>query len=151
MKSIHVECLPDEALVKKLGFTRKMVTHHAGKSRVLHKLKSVSNQLAIIDEDPGSVKSDYERKLIKEIDKNGLTFLKDKSGNIVVQLKGKLEDWILEQCESCGIKIGDFGFPNNANKFHDAINQHIPKFEEVVDRLIAEKSEGILTLKSWLK
>src|SRR5258708_2060966 len=149
MKSIHVECLPDEALVRKLGFTRKMVTHHAGKSRVLHKLKSVSNQLAIVDEDPGSVKSDYEKKLIKEIEINGLTFFKDKSGNIVIQLKGKLEDWILNQCENCDIKIGDFGFPNNGNKFHDVINLHIPKFEEVVDCLIKKKSAGMIKLKSW--
>ena len=30
MKNIHVECLPDEYLVKKLGFTRKSITHHQG-------------------------------------------------------------------------------------------------------------------------
>ncbi len=61
MKPIHVECLPDEALVKKLGFTRKMVTHHAGKSRVFTNLKSVVNHLAMVDEDPGSPKSSYEK------------------------------------------------------------------------------------------
>jgi len=58
MKQVHVECLPDEALIIKMGFTWKAVIHHGGKSRVFHKLKSVSNQLALVDEDPGSGKSD---------------------------------------------------------------------------------------------
>jgi hypothetical protein len=65
MKQIHVECLPDEALIKRLGYTRKVVNHHASKARVFRKLKSVSNQLALVDEDPGSGKSDNEKKLIR--------------------------------------------------------------------------------------
>lgn len=150
MKPIHVECLPDEALVRKLGFTRKMVTHHAGYF-ISSNLCPINWQWWMVDEDPGSVKSDYEKKLTKEIESNGLTFLRDSSGNIVIQLKGKLEDWILNQCETCDVKIGDFAFPNNGNKFHDVINQHIPKFEEVVERLIEKKSTGMMTLKSWLK
>ncbi|MCK5136501.1 MAG: ATP-binding protein [Bacteroidales bacterium] len=53
MKVVHVECRPDEVLVTKLGFNRKMIKHHQGKSRVFHSLKLTKDQLAMVDEDPG--------------------------------------------------------------------------------------------------
>jgi hypothetical protein len=43
---IHVECTPDETLVKKIGFTKKQVTHHAGKARVFATIQESKNQLA---------------------------------------------------------------------------------------------------------
>ena len=63
MKQLHVECKPDELFVSKLGFNRKSIIHHQGKSRVFNYLRKSKNQLAIVDEDPGSVKSSYERNL----------------------------------------------------------------------------------------
>lgn len=69
MKDIHVECKPDEMLVRKLGFTKKKVTHYPGKSRVFRKLEKSNNQLALVDEDPGSTKTSYEQRLrfLKEV------------------------------------------------------------------------------------
>ncbi len=104
MKLVHVECLPDEALIKKLGFTRKAVKHHGGKSRVFRKLKSVRNQLGMVDEDPGSAKSDYEQELILIHETFGIKLFSDKSGNKILVLKGKLEDWIISICKNAGIK-----------------------------------------------
>jgi len=150
MKAIHVECLPDEALVKKLGFARKMVTHHFGKSRVFNKLKSVTNHLAMVDEDPGSSKSDYEKGLIKENEFNGLTLFKDKSGNKILQLRIKLEDWIIEQCKISGIKVTDLGLPVNSSELHDVINQRIDSFEKLIDRLLEKNNPGIERLRKWL-
>ena len=44
---IHVECLPDEALLKKLGFSRKEVEHHGGKSKVFNYISKNENQYAV--------------------------------------------------------------------------------------------------------
>lgn len=61
MKMVHVECRPDEVLVTKLGFNKKRVKHHQGKSRVFHSLKQTKDQLAMVDEDPGSPGHPYEK------------------------------------------------------------------------------------------
>ena len=59
MKKVHVECRPDELLISKLGYTRKMIVHHQGKSRVFHTLSKNKDLLAMVDEDPGSAKTRY--------------------------------------------------------------------------------------------
>ncbi|MBS1505600.1 MAG: hypothetical protein JSS79_03035 [Bacteroidetes bacterium] len=151
MKAIHVECKPDEALVKKLGFAVRMITHHQGKSRIFNNLKSVSNQLAMVDEDPGSPKSFYEKSLVKEDQRYGLTLLKDKSGNKVLQLSVRLEDWVLMQCKASGIKPTDFGLPDNSNHLHDVINQRISKFENLIDQLLERNNPGLKYLKEELR
>ena len=61
MSDVHVECKPDETLVRKLGVSRKSVTHHQGKSKVFALLKKNKDQLAMVDEDPMSTKTTYER------------------------------------------------------------------------------------------
>ena len=60
---IHVECKPDEALVGKLGFTKKQVEHHFGKSRVFAANKDLTDQVALVDEDPMSATTTYEDQL----------------------------------------------------------------------------------------
>lgn len=151
MKQVHVECLPDEALVKKLGFTRKSVTHHTGKSRVFHKLKSSANQLGMVDEDPGSAKTPYETNLVFVEEAQGIKLYSDNSGNKIIVLKGKLEDWIISQCRISGINMQQFGLPTRPNDLHDVINQRIPKFETLIEQLIAIENGGIIQLRNWLK
>jgi hypothetical protein len=150
MKQVHVECLPDEALIKKLGFARKSVKHHAGKSRVFNTLKSVSNQLALVDEDPGSAKSDYEKKLKLLDEIQGIKLCSDNSGNKILILKGKLEDWIVSLCLKADIKLKDFSLPEKPNDLHDVINQRISKFEELIDYLLENNNMEITQLKRWL-
>ncbi len=150
MKQVHVECKPDEALMKKLGFARKTVYHHAGKSRVFKKLESVSDQLAMVDEDPGSAKSGYEKelKLVQEF--QGIKLCSDKSGNKILILKGKLEGWIVAICKKAGIKLADFGLPEKPNDLHDVINLRITKFENLIDHLLKIKNAEIIQLRDWL-
>lgn len=150
MKQIHVECLPDETLVKKLGFTRKEVTHHQGKSRVFNKLKSVTNELALVDEDPGSVKTNYEMALALVEESNGIKYYKDNNGNKIFVLKGKLEDWIISICNDHHINISTFGLPEQPNDLHDVINQRINKLEILINHLLEMKNLRIVKLKTWL-
>lgn len=151
MKMVHVECLPDELLIKNLGFNNKAITHHTGKSRVFNKLKQEKNQLALVDEDPGSVKTDYEKKLkfIEEV-----YYIKcyiDNSGNKVFILKGKLEDWVIRICKQYDIKLNSFGLPNRPNKLHDVINQRLNNFDRLIKKLLEKNNPAILKLKSLMK
>ena len=99
MKQVHVECKPDELLVSKLGFTKKYITHHQGKSRVFHNLQKSISLLAMVDEDPGGPKSSYEKTLKFIEEKHGIKYYTDDNKNKVLILAGKLEDWILDACK----------------------------------------------------
>ena len=78
---IHVECIPDETLLKKLGFTKKQIQHHAGKTRVLAHISRNRNQLAMVDEDPQSVPNPYERVLQLEKEVFGIKYCIDRNLN----------------------------------------------------------------------
>lgn len=150
MKHIHIECLPDEHLTKKLGFTRKFITHHQGKSRVFHVISKNENQLAMVDEDPGSVKTSYEKslKLIEEVE--GIKCYSDKSGNRIFVLKGKLEDWIITICKKEKIDLSRFGLPSDSDGFHEQINNKLANFDRLLTELESRQCSALNTLKSRL-
>ena len=150
MSDVHVECKPDETLVRKLGVSRKSVTHHQGKSRVFTSLNKKKNQLAIVDEDPESNKTTYERSLRLIEESGGIKHYQDKSNNKIFVLSGKLEDWIISLCNQQKISLDKFGFPTKPNDLHDVINQRLTKFEELLDELIKLKNPELLELKKWL-
>jgi hypothetical protein len=143
MGIIHVECLPDETLVKKLGITRKMVHHHAGKSRVFNKLKTTSGDTAMVDEDPGSIKTDYENQLTFIQESFGIKLYKDKRGNKILILKIKLEDWIIAACKVAKVNISDFGLSDRPNDLHEMINQRLSSFEKLIDYLKETNNQNI--------
>lgn len=150
MKMVHVECKPDELLVSKLGFQRKQITHHQGKSRVFNSLKFVKQQLAMVDEDPGSAKTHYEKALKFIEESEGIKYFADQSGNKVFILTGKLEDWIIKICKQHKINPTSFGLPEKPDDLHDVINQKLPNFENLINELIAKNNPAILKLKAWL-
>jgi len=150
MAKIHVECLPDETLVKKLGVTKKMVIHHTGKSRVFHNLKKSQNEIGMVDEDPGSPKTDYERNLKFIEEAHGIKRYSDKQGNKILVLNIKLEDWIISICKAAKIDITKFGLPDTPNKLHDIMNYRLQNFENLIDHLKYNNNAGIIQLQSWL-
>jgi hypothetical protein len=150
MKQVHIECLPDELLVSKLGFERKFVTHHQGKSRIFDALKRKTNQLAMVDEDPGSTITSYEKSLKLVEVSQGIKFCTDQSGNKIFILNGKLEDWIVAACKQHKIKLSDFGLPEKPDDLHDVINQKLSNFDKLINKLIDNKNPAILKLKHWL-
>jgi hypothetical protein len=150
MGKVHVECLPDETLVKKLGVTRKMVNHHAGKSRVFSKLKTTYGEIAMVDEDPGSVKTDYEKNLIFIDNSHGIRVYKDERDNRILILNGKLEDWIIATCKTANINISLFGLPDRPNDLHGIINLRLSGFEKLIEHLKNDNNPGIILLMSLL-
>jgi hypothetical protein len=150
MKQVHVECLPDEKLVTKLGHTRKFITHHQGKSRIFSTLRKNKNLVAIVDEDPGSTKSRYEESLNLREEFEGIRYFTDTSGNIVLILKGKLEDWIIAACKKQKIDISKYGLPVMPNELHDVIHHRLDVFGRLIDELLKQKNPAILKLKTWI-
>jgi hypothetical protein len=151
MKTVHVECIPDEFLVTKLGVEKKAVVHHSGKSRVFHKLKSEKNQLALVDEDPGSPQSGYEKKLKFIEETNGIKCYADGSGNKLYVLKGKLEDWIVQACRQNKIKLSSCNLPENPDDLHDVITHRLKNFDRLISKLLTSKNPAILKLKALIK
>jgi len=151
MIQIHVECLPDELLVKRLNFAKKSIIHHTGKSRVFKKLQNAQNQLAMVDEDPGSAKTHYEIALMLVEEQYGIKFYKDNTNNKIFVLRGKLEDWIIYVCKRYKIKLLDFNLPENPNDLHDIINHRLDNFGQLIDYLLKSDNPAILQLKNYLK
>lgn len=151
MKHVHVECKPDEALVLQLGYPQKQITHHSGKARVFKKMREARNELAMVDEDPGSVKTTYEKGLKLILDEEGIRQYTDNSGNKIVVLKGKLEDWILAVCKKYRVDITTFGLPSNSSDLHDKINERLPGFEKLIQHLLQTKNKAVLHLTECLK
>lgn len=151
MKHIHVECLPDEYLVRKLGIPRKNITHHQGKSRVFNVLIKKSDQVAMVDEDPGSVKSTYEKGLTFKEEFEGVSYYKDTKGNTILFLTGKLEDWIISVCRKEGIQLTSFGLADRPNDLHEIINQRLPNFEKLLSELADKGSPALNVLKNWIQ
>jgi hypothetical protein len=151
MKQVHVECKPDELLVSKLGFKKKLITHHQGKSRVFQKLSRSKSLLAMVDEDPGSAKTSYEKSLKFVEVKHGIKYFSDSEKNKVMVLSGELEVWILNVCHNANIKPAEFGLPAKHHELKAVINNRLDKLGNLIDELIRQKNPAILQLKSWLK
>jgi hypothetical protein len=147
---VHVECKPDEYLLKKLGIKSKNITHHQGKSRVFHALKGKNSLIAMVDEDPGSVKTAFEKSLKLIGEYNGIYHYTDTKSNRILVLKGKLEDWIVEISRSAKIRLDDYSLPETANDLHDVLNDRLENFGRLINDLIKSKNPAILKLKSLL-
>jgi hypothetical protein len=150
MKQVHVECLPDERFVSKLGFTKKQIIHHSRRSLIFKKLRKTKNHLAIVDEDPGSGRDSYEKTIIIVEEFKGIKYYKDNSVNKIFVLKGKLEDWIVDACKQNKIKLSTFKLPERPDDLHDVINYKLDNFGKLIDELIKKRNPGILKLKEWL-
>lgn len=147
---VHVECLPDETLIMVLGGTRKSVTHHMSKSRVFSQLKKVKDHIAMVDEDPRSPKTTYEKQLRLVETNAGVTVLEDTSKNRVCILKGKLEDWMIQVCQKSGINMEVYNLPSRPNELHRVINDRLTSLKKLIQHLLEVKNPDILYLKSRL-
>ena len=105
----------------------------------------------MVDEDPGTPKTSYEKSLKFVEEKLGIKYYSDNKKNKVFILTVKLEDWILNACKAQKIDPIKFGLPADPNKLHDILNHKLDKFENLTDELIRQKNPSILQLKSWLQ
>ena len=153
MKEVHLECLPDETLVKILGIPKKLVKHHNDKGRVCKSLKKNINIIGIVDEDPGAPQPSYisELILVEPDSKHGLRVLTDlKRNNFLIIVCPRLEDWIINVTNRQQVKLQQFSLPNKSTELHRIINTRLESFKKLIEHLHEVNCESILHLKRLL-
>ncbi|KPV61902.1 MAG: hypothetical protein AOA66_1574 [Candidatus Bathyarchaeota archaeon BA2] len=148
-----VECKPDATLVKSLTRTsRKNIEHAGNKSELLKKLaERYGNSKGIIDEDPWSIQPPHLQKFKEKQDltRYNLKILRQtRKNNILIMLRPRLEDWILEAAREASIDVKKYNLPNDPVKLHEQINIQIGNFQKLVEDLA--KSNRFRELKKHL-
>jgi hypothetical protein len=105
----------------------------------------------MVDEDPGSAKTSYEKRLAFSEEIEGIKCYLDGNGNRILYLTGKLEDWIIIVCKKEGIIMNRYGLPERPNDLHEIINHRLTNFDKVLLELIGMGSPALNALKSWLQ
>ena len=153
MRPIHLECKPDEMLVKTLGVPVRLVNHHNDKGRVCNALGKHPLVTGMIDEDPASSQPTYLKRLIAidELSKHGLRVLRDEQQqNQIILICPRLEEWIIDVSLRHGTRVGDFGLPDKANRLHDLMTARLPAFKKLIEHLVQTNCEPILHLQRLL-
>ncbi len=105
----------------------------------------------MVDEDPGSAKTTYEKDLVFIEELHSIKIYSDEPGNKVLILKGKLEDWIVSLCKKSGVNLVNFGLPEKPNELHSVIIQRMIQYEELIDNLLKINNAELNQLKKWLR
>ena len=153
MKQIHLECKPDEVLVKALGFSRKAVRHHNDKGRVCNTLQKHLNEVGMIDEDPMAPQPTYLASLLVVAgeSKHNLRVLTDTArGHKVIIVCPRLEEWIIQVAVGQQVDMGQFGLPSKASTLHKLITSRLGQFSNLVSHLLDQQAEPILHLQRLL-
>lgn len=152
MPEIVLECNPDEALIKVLGYTRKMITHQPGRGEVINYLQRNPSAIGIVDEDPGSAKPTYFSKFTHESDEQFdiASFHIPKLRTRLIVIKPRLEEWILKQALESKINPKSYSLPEDANDLHKIINTKIPLFEKMIKEMLEKGNSGLKHLKNLI-
>ncbi len=151
---VLVEGDADTFLVRFLGIPKKDVLHAGCKGEVVKRLKDRPGDMGIVDEDPGSIQTQCrELANYEEVDGDeGLRLFRRKGsgGQGLVVVCPRLEDWLIQRAQACGVDLQRYHLPNTARKLHD-----IPHYEQKdgFRRFLAELSDrdrGMSLLRQWV-
>ena len=149
---VLVECDADETVLRALGLPKKQLLHFGGKYELLKKLKERTNDVGMVDEDPGKLQPKDMGNYRQTESAEGLHLLtrRGRGGQRLVVICPKLEDWLIERAKSSGIRPEDYGLPSDPDKLHS-----IPRYEqkEGFCRFLAELKErdsGMHLLRRWI-
>jgi hypothetical protein len=144
-----LECLPDETLARKLGCTRRVIRHLAGKSRICKYLAGSKSDIGLIDEDPKTVQPPYLDSLKLASEEYEIRLYRDHArDHRVVVLQPRLEEWLIRTTELAGIAMADFGLSDRGNDLHREINSKIPNLEKLLDDLLNQKNIRLVYLRT---
>lgn len=121
---IHLECYNDQILVQAFGFVRTSITHSGDKGKVCNDLNDSTDSIGLIDEDPESAQPKYTNicKVIKSEHDIVVRFHKKKQ-NILIILRPRLEEWVLQTAIEAQADITQYGLPNNPKELHSISKQ----------------------------
>lgn len=152
---IFAECYGDQALLNYLGHLE--VEHSFGIGNIFKKLEKSKNQIALIDEDPGKTKPNYN-KFLKELEnKYAVKVRIDRErNNLVVSIDPDLEGFLLEAFKEnqCAELLKKHGIPNTKEELHQFLSteknaKKLPKFLTEMEAI--HKSKRLETLRDALK
>ncbi len=136
---ILVECYADMALVRSLtGIPRREIDHEFGKGNICNRLRDLSGCTGLVDEDPSAGQPSYlkEARVAQDLVVERIKVLQhDATGNRVIVLCPRLEEWILDGAKGAGVDVRDYGLPNDPLKLHSQINLNLGRFGELVEKL----------------
>jgi len=149
---IAVECYADEVVLRELGVPRKQVLHEARKGEVFNWLKRTRDAVGMVDEDPDSAQP-YDRSNYRQVQvSEGLMLLvrQGSSGQRLIVVCPRLEDWLMRRAEVCGIDPRQYHLPDTPKALHD-----IPRYEQKdgFRRFLSElagRDEGMGILRQWV-
>lgn len=151
MKQVHLECKPDETLIRALGASRKVVNHHNDKGRVCNILEKRQSEIGMVDEDPDSSQPTYLKKLTEVEVRYKIRLLTDpQRGHAVIVLCPRLEEWILDVAGRQKVDVTTFGLPDKPEQLHKLITSRLDQFRKLVEHLLAQETEPILYLQRLL-
>src|SRR5687767_14523864 len=105
---IVLECRPDEALIKSLGFAKKYITHQPNKGEVINYLEKNPTAIGMVDEDPGAASPKYLSKFKREGQTVfGIDLFRFKTTKLII-VKPRLEDWVLAQAQLAQVDPEEF-------------------------------------------
>lgn len=145
---LHLECYADEALAMALGVSRKAIIHNPGKGSVAKQLAKQSSVIGLVDEDPGSAEPTTLARFSEVEFKHGVRFKKDsKTGNALVVLCPRLEDWAIKTAKEAGLALKEFNLPDDPSELHAVINTRLNNFRRFLDELLRRQNQRLAYLR----
>lgn len=152
MNHIILECKPDEEFIRALGFSRKQIIHQPNKGAVINFLRKNPGLVCvgIMDEDPGTTQPKHLNEFVinhKLSEHNFSVFESKRTNHIIIMIRPRLEDWILNVAKISEVIPGEFSLPNDPRQLHKVINLQLIKFSEMVLEILSKKSSALIALK----
>ncbi len=152
MNHIILECKPDEEFIRALGFSRKQIIHQPNKGAVINFLRKNPGLVCvgIMDEDPGTTQPKHLKEFVfnRELSEHNFSVFESKrTSHLIIMIKPRLEDWILDIAKKNQVVPGEFSLPEEPKQLHKVINFQLIKFSEMVLEMLSKKSSALIALK----
>jgi hypothetical protein len=152
------ECYIDSCLVEVLLFAGKNhVNHQKGNGTVAKEMKEKFEDafcVGIIDEDRKELDYLKEFSLLKETEHLKLWKHENKH-HYIIQLRPVIEEWILTNCSTVEIDIGEFKLPNTVRQLmkisKSVASKNDERFIQLFKKMMQQNVEAVMELKKWLE
>lgn len=145
----HVECTPDEWLLRALGVPQKKIKHWRDKGRVCKHLQKARGVVGLIDEDPAQTSPSWLRSLqLEEYPQHGLKVHRGSSCLIIVC--PRLEEWLLQAAKEVKVDPARFGFPGTGEDLHEVISNNRERFDNFIQEVCRKRSPRLQQLQSLI-
>ncbi|RMF29668.1 MAG: hypothetical protein D6765_04190 [Bacteroidetes bacterium] len=153
---IVVEGKTDKELLIALGMPKKLVKVAGAKGRVCNYLRKSGSRFrfGMVDEDPeGQAQPPLMERMQVVEERHGVRVLEDPgSGNRLLVLCPRLEEWVLQAAKGVGVSVNEFGLPPDAREFKKLpTTRRLDDLRRLVRHLHERKSPPIRHLEHHLR